>query len=109
LVRDRLIGRVEIDTVYLYVAPGASVSRRQVEKRRAMAPMPPGDARTPDMASVVEMLLVVIHKQKASASQIRGILRGKGLRVTDQQVEDVLDRYGLKKKSKSSPSTHSRK
>jgi hypothetical protein len=109
LVRDGLIGRVEIDAVYLYVAAGARVARLQVEKRRAMALMPPRDNRTLDMASVVEMLLVVIHKQKASAAQIRSILGAKGLRVTDQQVEDVLDRYGLKKKSKSSPSRHSRK
>lgn len=109
LVRDGRIGRVQIDAVYLYVAAGASVSMPQVEKRRAMVSMPPKEDRTLDLASVVEMLLVVIHKQKASAPQIRSILGAKGLRVTDQQVEDVLDRYGLKKKSKSSPSRHSRK
>lgn len=112
LVRDSVIGRVQLDAVFLYVALDANVSRQQVEKRMAMASVPTTpsrDDRTLDLAGVVEILLIVIHKRQASVPQIRGILGTKGVRVSDREVEDVLDRYGLKKKKKRSLSRRSKK
>lgn len=111
LVEDGLIGREEIDAAYVYVAADPKVATAQVSKRRAMmvAPVAPVTDRVLDMASVVEILLVVIRRQKASAPQIRAILGTKGILVTEREVAEVLDRYGLKKKSKGSPSRRSKR
>lgn len=111
LVRDRLIGRVQLDAVFLYVALDANVSRQQVERRKTVLPMPPPstDDRTLDLASVVEILLIVIHKRQASVSQIRSILGTKSVIVSDREVGEVLERYGLKKKEKRSHSRRSKK
>jgi len=108
LVRDGLIGREQIDTVYVYVALDAKAAKAQVERRRAKA-VSPVAGRTLDLASVVEILLVVIHKQKVSIPQIRGIVGTKGIVVTDDEVASVLERYDIKKKSKSSPSRRSKR
>lgn len=102
LVRDGLIDRVQIAAVYLYVATDKNVSMVQIEKRKAMEP--PLQDRPIDLADVVEILLVVIRKPKVGISEIRDILGAKGLVVSDREVADVLGRYDIKKKSKTSPS-----
>ena len=105
LVRDGLIGREQIDDVYVYVEANAKMAKAQIAKRKviiAVGPAAQPTDRTLDMACVVEILLVVIRQQKASVTQIRGILGTKNIFVSDREIEQVLDRYGLKKKSKGS-------
>lgn len=109
LVRTGLIGREQVDAVYVYVATDPKVAKAQVERRRAVAPVVQPEDRTLDLASVVEILLVVIRKQKASAAQIRATLSAKGIIVTDREVDRVLDQYGLKKKPRGSRSRRSRR
>lgn len=109
LVRDRLIGREQINSVYVYVTVDSKAAKIQIAKRGVIVEVTPVKIRPLGLADVVEILLVVIRKQSASVSQIRAILGAKGLVVTDQQVESVLDQYDLKKKKKSSPSRHSKK
>ena len=108
LVQDGLIGREEIDAAYVYVAADPQVAKAQISKRRATTSAAPVTDRTLDLANVVEILLVVIRKQKVSVPQIRATLGTKGIIVTDCEVAGVLDRYGLKKKSNGSPSRRSK-
>lgn len=112
LARDQLIVREQIDYVYVYFATDPKVAEAQVARRKAttaVTPMMPVKDRPLGLADVVEILLVVIRKQSASIRQISAILGAKGLMITDQQVEDVLDQYDLKKKKKNSLSKYSKK
>jgi hypothetical protein len=109
LVRAGLVGREQVDAVYVYVAVDPKVAKTQVEKRRAMALIAQPEDRALDLTSVVEILLVVIRKEKASTAQIRATLGTKGIIVTDREVDRVLDQYGLKKKPRGSRSRRSKR
>ena len=109
LVRANLINREQVDAVYVYVDANPKTAKTQIEKRRVMVEVPRSEERQLDMASVVEILLVVIHKQKVSVPLIRAILGAKGIVASDREIEGVLDRYDLKKKIKNSPSRYSQK
>jgi hypothetical protein len=110
LVRAGIIGREQVDAVYVYVAADPKVARAQVAKRLAVALTAMGrtEDRVLDLACVVEILLIVIRRQQASTAQIRSTLGTKGIIVTDREIDQVLDQYGLKKKRRgSSPSRRS--
>ena len=84
LVHSKLIGREQVNAVYVYVSPHAKVAKTQVEKRKEMSPIVSITTveQPPDLSHVVEILLIVIHNQKVSVRQIRNILDTKDIVVS---------------------------
>lgn len=104
LIVDKQIRRAEFDHLYLYVSSDAARARVQIEARRHMqtAAPPPGssqDLRRPlDLARVIDVLIAVIHHGKGESAVIAASLRARGVEVSEVQVDEVLDRYEIKKK-----------
>lgn len=93
------IGRLRIERVFLYVAIDPVTAEAQVlERRRLLAT--PGIAEPPGPALVIEVLVTIIHDVRARAdpSVIAGQLAARGVRVTEAQVEHVLQEHGIEKK-----------
>lgn len=113
LIADKKIRRAEFEHLYLYVSSDAARAKMQIEARRHMqkAAPPPGsfqDIRGPlDLARVIDVLIAVIQHGKGEPSVIAASLRARGIKVSETQVDAVLDRYEIKKKI-ASRSRHSR-
>jgi hypothetical protein len=102
LVEDHRIARERVDAVYVYldVRPRAAKHQRAKQQEQldqahaAEAPPPPLDS-----ARVIDVLLAVIRKPRASAVQVVAALRQRGLAITETEVKEVFGRYELEKKT----------
>ena len=97
LVEDVAIAREPAGDIFLYLsgdpALGAVQRAQRVSTLAAPPPLPLDPART------IEVLVAVIHSPQARASAIARGLCARGLDVLDTQVEEVLRRYDLVKKT----------
>jgi hypothetical protein len=98
LVRNKQIGREEIDRLYLYVHVDLEVRMNQIAKRRQqMEDRPPAPPLGP--YEVIEVLLYVIRFGERQPEQVFNHLRDTGLGVSIEQVKAVFDLYDLGKKN----------
>jgi len=111
LVAARAIGRRTLGAVYVYVNAAADIGAAQLAQRRALlaAPASPAPPAPLELAQTVELLVEVIHHPKDDAATLARRLRGRGLAVSREQIEEVLQRHGVGKKTASSRSPRSRR
>jgi hypothetical protein len=112
LVEAHVLGREQVDAVYVYVDGVAEKAAAQLAARHELGGSPSAASPAPplpslDPARVIAALLVVIHKPRASATTIADELREHGLGVTDEQIENLFAQYGLGKKTARSRSQRS--
>lgn len=104
LVESTKLSRARFELLYVYLHPdpkraAAQLARRQAQARAA-APVAP--TRGPlDLARVVDVLVAVIQEPGAAPAALAARLRTRGLEVSEEQVEGVFGRYGLKKTARS--------
>ena len=105
------VGRELVESVYVYLDLDPKAARAQLAKRRALVP-PVATATPPvplDLAHVIDVLVLVIERPRATAAQIASTLQARGLGLSDAQVEDVFAHYALGKKTAGSRSQRSRR
>lgn len=98
LVRDRRIGRVNLDRFYLYVSADKAAGTEQVAQRRRMISEEPSPAELPEPNLLVEVLLAVIHQPAEGPAGIAAALDRQGRTVSRSEIEAVFARYDLGKK-----------
>lgn len=104
LVEGRRLRRESFAEEYVYLAAARSRAAQQLAQRRALP------TSRPTLALEVEVLLEVIHGARLSppdAGTVAARLAARGVAAGVVEVEDVLERHGLKKtprsRSKRSP------
>jgi hypothetical protein len=98
LVRDRRIGRADLDRFYLYVSADKTAGKEQVAQRRRMLAAQPAPATLPEPNLLIEVLLAVIHQPDEGPTGIAAALDRQGRKVSREQIEAVFSRYRLGKK-----------
>jgi hypothetical protein len=113
LVEDRQLGRVELEQLYLYVSASADRAAMQVERRAQRGPeiAPPKEEDVLDPALVIEVLLEVIHGTvvRIDAQEVTSRLVARRVAITAAQVEEILRRHSVVKKTARSRSPRSRR
>jgi len=107
LVDAGIIGRDEIDSVFVYVDSDPARAKAQFARRRETIQSQP--SRPVDLADVVEILLIVIRRHTTDAVKIASMLRARDVALSSEQVASVLAEHGLRKKTKKSPLRRSRR
>jgi hypothetical protein len=110
LADEHLIGRQEVEGVYVYMSAARAPAKAQLARRRALTVSPPAPLLPAalDAATVIEVLLAVIQKPHAAAAEIAAGLRARGIGLAEAQVEEVFRRYQVEKKLARSRSRRSR-
>lgn len=96
LVRENSIGRSGRDKFYIYISKDPLLAKKQLELRAASSE---SKVEFPSAGIVIEILAEVIRK-KHICVECRDIVHRlsiKGIQVHLKQVEQVLDKYGVKK------------
>jgi hypothetical protein len=103
LVRDQELSREQVEAVYVYLHPDATVREEQLARRREQ-----GDARRPDAgrtgeaslddAVVIQVLLMLVRHPGSGPARIVRRLRGHAPPITSQQVQAVFTRFDLGEK-----------
>jgi hypothetical protein len=111
LVEAGRMARARVQALYVYVDSASEVAAAQLARRRELEGAAAAAAAGPtlDPARVIDVLLAVIRAPRASAHEIAGALRARGLAVSDAQVENVFARYDLEKKTARARSRRSRR
>jgi hypothetical protein len=111
LVKARRLGRERLDREYVYVAAARARAAEQIDRRRALGVA--GAISAPPMAALdIEVLVEVIHGVRVpppAPATVAARLRARGVAVTPVQVEQVLARHGVVKKTPRSRSRRSRR
>jgi hypothetical protein len=112
LVEEHQIGRERVETVFVYLDVDAARAEAQLARRRATksasvtiaVPEPPLEA-----SRVIAILVAIIQHPDYRPSRIVAELQSRSVQVTETQVEQVLETYGVKKtpRSPSRPSKRS--
>jgi hypothetical protein len=104
LVEAQRIARERLDMLYVYLAGQPRIAKQQLARRREQldkehaAALAAAAARPLEAARVIEVLLAVIRDRDPNPKGVAAVLAGRGLGVSEAQVEEVFDRYGLEKK-----------
>jgi hypothetical protein len=102
LVRQHRIGRVPLGALYLYVSADPHVAASQVARRNGPPDVLPA-TRVADMSPtvVIEVLLEIIHGSRVvpAPDVVRAQLAARSITVAIEQVEDIFQTCGLKKKA----------
>jgi hypothetical protein len=114
LVLAGLLGREQVQSVYVYVAPDRRRAKVQLKERRRRLPASSAEstrvaAETLDGPRIVEVLVEVIRAPQADARAIAARLRAAGRSMSEEDVAAVFARYALGKKTASSRSGRSRR
>lgn len=113
LVEECLLGREKIQSVYVYLDRDPKRQAAQTaERRKKMASVKEVEASTAPALKeplIIEVLLAVIHAPRDHARAIAARLRAEGSAASEKEVEAVLARYGLEKKTASSRSRPSQR
>lgn len=100
LVQESLLRRDLVDGVYVYSDKVRKVGKAQLVKRRRTRSIPSRKPLPVDMSGVIQILLAVLNRPKASTSEISATLRAKGMLITKEQVREVFSHYNIGKKTK---------
>jgi hypothetical protein len=95
LVQDGLLGREEVDEVYVYVSAQREIAAAQLAKRRAALASAARPPRALDPARTIDVLVAVIHHPRDDPKAIVARLETMGRSVSIEQVEDLFHRYDL--------------
>jgi hypothetical protein len=98
LVAAHEIGRTDFESLYLYVSARTETAEAQIAERRRMIASTTKPMPLPDAATVIEVLLAVIHSPKPDIGKIAAFIQAQGKAITPQQIEDVWVHYELGKK-----------
>jgi hypothetical protein len=98
LVGAHLIGRVEIERLYLYVNAEVEAAQSQVAARRRLLTVEPMGGVMPEPTVIIEILLAFIRHPQDDAAALA--LRLRRHRIERHQVETVLAQYDLGKKNR---------
>jgi hypothetical protein len=115
LVEAQEIGRERVAAVFMYVDSDPSRAAAQLDRRRrrtAKVAPAPAQAETQhglDLAQVVDVLLAVIRYPRRDEQGLATYLGTNGIQVSAKQVEEILTRYAVKKKTARSRSLHSQR
>jgi hypothetical protein len=111
LVELHRIDRQALGKQYLYVSREPTRATAQVTRRREREAVAVPTAEAPPAAAVIEVLVEVIHGARVTldAAAIAARLRGRGVVVTVEHVEEVFRRHDLVKKTARSRSRRSRR
>lgn len=103
------VRRVTVDGLYIYVSADPTLSQAQDTRRRELTAGGHEAPRPPPVSVELEVLLDVIRSVDlhVEAAPVAARLRARGISVTDAQVEEVLQRHALEKKTAPSPSLRS--
>lgn len=113
LLRDKRIGRKQIEKLYVYVSTDARNETEQLTQRREMPAKATEDAGEMPEAMVIEVLIEVVRAGKRvfiTPPVLTERLQARGILVSVAQVERVFVRHGLAAQKKTAPSLsrHSR-
>ena len=109
LVESQLLARDLFGAVYVYLHPDPQVASVQLARREERSTSVPAEAAKPlDLTRVVDVLVAVIQAPKDDAKGIAARLKVRGIDVSAEQVEEVLARYGIVKKTARSTLRRSR-
>lgn len=98
LVKNHTVSRERIAGVFLYISSDKNKAASQLAKRRqTSAVKTPAHIIGPHMT--IEMLLELLRFDDWEPQTISKHLQARGVHITAVQVEEVLTRYNLKKKS----------
>ena len=102
LVQGREVTREQVEAVYVYLHPEASVREEQIARRREdMKARESGDGEAtafPDDAVVIQVLLTLLRHPGSQPAEITRRLRGHAPPITSDQVQDVFTRFDLGEK-----------
>lgn len=102
LVHDQEVSREQVEAIYVYLHPEATVRteqlarRREFEERRRLADAGPGEDM--DDTIVIRVLLVLIRYPGSGPGDVVRRLRGHSPPVERAQVDRVFAQYGLGEK-----------
>ncbi len=111
LTEARQIGRVQLERLFLYVSVARATARAQRAERRWLLESRPTPPSLPAPAVIIEVLLDIIHDAQARADTREAVrrLNARGVAVTVEEVEEVLRRHGIEKKTDGFRSPRSRR
>lgn len=110
LVEDKLIGREQVEDVYVYVSARRKIAREQLARRRSALAKAPTAAPPLDPARTIDVLVAVIHHPGETPQAVVAQLAAQGRLVGREQVEQVFCQYDLpEKKTARSRSKRSRR
>jgi hypothetical protein len=104
LVESKELSRARFELRYVYLHPDPKLAAAQLARRQAQtrAAAPAAPTRGPlDLARVVDVLVAVIQEPGAAPAALAARLRTRGREVSEEPVEGVFGRYGLKKPARS--------
>jgi hypothetical protein len=111
LTEARRIDRTQLERLYVYVSIERATARRQLDARRDALARVPAPEVSPALATVVEILLELVHGAGAwmEPGALARRLGARGITVSPEQVDRVYRDHGIVKKgapsrSPSSPS-----
>lgn len=109
LAKSGAIGRVQLERLFVYVSVEQAVAHAQVAQRRRLLGSQPSPVLLPPATVIIEVLLEIIHGARARGdpAAVAAQLDARGIAVTVQQVEEILQHYGVEKKTAKSRSRHS--
>lgn len=98
LVKEKQIGRVAIEGLYVYVSADRSRSKRQVTARRRSLEGSGEPATLPNRAAIIDVLLAFIHHPREDPVAIASILEREGKPIPISEIRAVFQAYALGKK-----------
>ena len=107
LVRGEEVSREQVEAVYVYLHPDATVREEQLVRRRERIEAQRLDGGVAyedglDDAVVIQVLLMLVRHPGSSPAEVVRRLWGHAPPITSQQVHAVFARFDLKKKGGSS-------
>jgi len=101
LVKSRQIDRMKHEGRYLYLSIDEPQRKEQVERRDNLAAKIRRISGVISEPLVIEVLAEVIRQSERHprTDQVASSLVGKGLAITEKDVADVFDYYGIEKKT----------
>jgi hypothetical protein len=105
LVRNKRIGRELLRGLFVYVSANAARAVSQISCRQERGGVVEESVPVASRASVVEILLEIIHGAQvvSDPADVHARLMARGVPVTWSQVEGVFQDHGLKKTPSSLP------
>lgn len=96
LVKSGLVDRKKIRGVYVYVSPETKLSKEQIVKRKKT-----GEAKRLSRTLIIEILAQTIRSTVGITSHkdVGKALRCRGIKVTNNEVSMVFQKFNLKKKT----------
>jgi len=98
-VRKNLITRRKYSSFYVYYSIDESTQKKQVVNReKELQKISTNeDSDFTDEQKIIRILLEIIQNPNAEPNEIGRIMRENGIKVTDQNIENIFKKYDIKK------------